>query len=89
MYYTIYSIIDMVHSIYNKATSCQVVASDGSNTIGMWVSSQSANQWNGVGRQHWRAKATCKSMKTPSVLRCQIGGKSHCWTISSPCARLE
>lgn len=75
--------------IYNKATSCQVVASDGSNTIGMWVSSQSANPWNGVGRQHWRAKATCKSMKTPSVLRCQIGGKSHCWTISSPCARLE
>ena len=75
--------------IYNKASSCQVVASDGSSTIGMWVSSQSANPWKGVGRQHWRAKATCKSMKTPSILRCQIGGKSHCWTISSPCARLE
>ena len=75
--------------IYNRASSCQVVASDGSNAIGMWVSSQSANPWKGVGRQHWRAKATCKSMKTPSVLRCQIGGKSHCWSISSPCARLE
>ena len=75
--------------IYNRASSCQVVASDGSNTIGMWVSSQSANPWKGVGRQHWRAKATCKSMKTPSTLRCQIGGKSHCWSIPSPCARLE
>lgn len=75
--------------IYNKATTCQVTATDGSTNVGMWCSSQSANPWKGVGRQHWRAKATCKSFKTPSYFRCKISGKWHCWTISSPCARIE
>ncbi|MGI6681485.1 MAG: FG-GAP repeat domain-containing protein [Bdellovibrionota bacterium] len=75
--------------IYNKASTCQVVASDNSKSEDMWCSSQGANPWGGVKRQHWRARSTCRSFKTPSILRCKIGNKWNCWTISSPCARIE
>lgn len=76
--------------IFNKATSCVVEGENGNGATSMWCSSQSANPWNGVGRQHWRGRVKCGSMKKPSILRCKIGGKWNCWKINNPCqGRIE
>ncbi len=76
--------------IYTKASECSVVASNNSRSDAMGCSAQSDNPYNGVGRQHWRAKVGCSTLKTPSVLRCKVGSQWQCWTISNPCqSRIE
>ena len=76
--------------IYTKASSCSIVAADNSESGSMWCSSQSANPWNGVGRQHWRARALCSAYKKPSILKCKVGTQWQCWNIANPCqSRIE
>lgn len=72
------------------ASTCTIVAGDNSKTDPMWRSAYAANPINGIGREHWRAKSLCSAFKKPSVLRCNIGNKWHCWNLANPCtARIE